>query len=438
MPDPFADRNNLRGAWWEFRTWRDDRAWKELTDRIHAYGQSKGRTILISANGLAKYVDLQVLGVWSRWAVDQGHIALGENLIPSWRADVERGQRLAGKPVPTVLFHDWGFGQPPFPFQAVAPAERRLWMRTRGAEIFAAGAFFAFPVLGPFGCDAERDGTLETITTLSAFYRQHRGLFIDADYLGCSAPSSTTPRLSLAVAARRNAQALVLHVINRNAGNGELLPQTNVMIRLPVAATLTRAWSVSPDFAGEHPVPCHANAGGLEVNLDRLEASTVVVLEMKTAPDVRALRDPVRAATVPRWERPARDEFPVRNGGWVDHTEDLNGFLQGRLHPHLRRAPPFVVDAATEGRLLVHVRSVATGGARLEYRVDGRVARSEDVPDRDGKNDDAAGEYDRTIEFPIPPGAHRLTLDNSGGDWALIDWYAFAGEFRDVPASTAR
>ncbi len=35
------------------------------------------------------------------------------------------------------------------------------------------------------------------------------------------------------------------------------------------------------------------------------------------------------------------------------------------------------------------------------------------------------------IEFAIPPGRHRLTLDNAGGDWACIGWYAFMGETLD-------
>ena len=57
--------------------------------------------------------------------------------------------------------------------------------------------------------------------------------------------------------------------------------------------------------------------------------------------------------------------------------------------------------------------------------------KSIDLPDRDGKNDSMAREYDQTFEFAIPPGRHRLTLDNVGGDWACIGWYAFTGETLD-------
>ena len=111
-----------------------------------------------------------------------------ENQLPYWRSLVESGRELAGKTVPVVLFHDWGFGETPFPWMAVSPADRELWMRTRGAEIYAAGGFFAFPVLGPFGCNAAQDGTLGCIATQAAFYQAQRSLYLKSRYLGCEVP----------------------------------------------------------------------------------------------------------------------------------------------------------------------------------------------------------------------------------------------------------
>jgi len=59
--------------------------------------------------------------------------------------------------------------------------------------------------------------------------------------------------------------------------------------------------------------------------------------------------------------------------------------------------------------------------------VDGALTQTVDLPDRDRKNDSTAREYDKTFEFAIPPGRHRVTLRNSGGDWAFVSWYAFTG-----------
>ena len=70
--NPHAAGNPLAADWHAFRDDRDDRAWKWLTDAIRAYAASRGRRVLINANGLARYVDLQVLGVWEKLANRKG------------------------------------------------------------------------------------------------------------------------------------------------------------------------------------------------------------------------------------------------------------------------------------------------------------------------------------------------------------------------------
>ncbi len=428
LENPHQPKNPLDPLWRSFRGWRDDRAWKSLTDRIHAYGKERGRTILISANGLAKYVGLQVLGVWGYWAANGGHIELRENQIASWRTQVERGQVLAGR-VPVVFFHDWGFGNPPFPFQAVPPAERIVWMRTRGPEIFAAGGRFAFPVLGPFGCDAKRDGTLDAIAKQAAFYRQHRDLFVNAEFLGCESPHSATPNLSLAVSSRRDTHDIVLHVINRNFAGGTLQAQTNVIVQLPLDRVPVKATVVSPDFAGEESSVCRIANEKLNVTFDKLDAYSIAILHFDGAVDLRGLRDPARTPTTGRWSRPTRNEFRVRPDGLIEDPDELNSFIQGKLHQEMRNPPTFLVNTTTAGRLQVHVRAVSSAGAKLEYQIDGVTKQTVDLPDLDHKNDEHAPEYDRTFTFAIPAGKHRLTVDNTGPDWASVSWFAFEGAF---------
>lgn len=406
-----------RALWQQFRRWRDDRAWKSLTDRIRVYAKEHNRTIVISGNGLVKYVDLQVLGVWGAWITHDGHIDLRGSQLPHWRSLVQHGRVLAGKRVPVVLFHDWGFGNPPFPWLAVPPADRKAWIRTRGAEIYAAGAFFAFPVLGPFGCDANKDGTLPFMTQQAVFYKNHRDIYLRADYVGAESLRSATPNLSLA--AWTNAHAVLLHVINRNPQ-----PQTNVTVELPLDHAPVSATVISPDFDGERPATYRLN-GGLGVTLDRLDAYSVVTLRYETLPTVSHLRDPARTPTTHRWERATLNEFRVLPDGLIEDADELSGFLQGTLHPHLRNPPTFLVNAAKPGTLAAHVRGVATLGARLEFRVDGATKQVVELPDRDGRNDALATEYDQTFHFPFPAGQHRLTLDNTGGDWAYMTWIAF-------------
>ncbi len=290
LDDP-AQNNPLMPLWRQFREWRDDRAWKGLVTHIHNYARERGRQVLISANGLVKYADLQVLGVWNKWTTQNGHIDLSENQLAYWHSLVEKGRTLAGKRVPVVLFHDWGMGNPPFPWLAVPPPERETWIRTRGAEIYAAGAFFAFPVIGPFGCDSGKDGTISLMARQAEFHRAHRHLYIDAEYLGCATPQSETPNLSLSAWYLEDTRSVILHVINRNVVNGVLEAKKAVKITLPLDRLPSKAQVVSPDWAGERRVPCRLNAGRLEVSVGDVEGYTVAILQYGKDVDLSKLRD---------------------------------------------------------------------------------------------------------------------------------------------------
>ena len=422
---PLSSANQLVNDWHAFRHWRDDKAWKQLTDRIRAYAASKGRRVLLSANGLARYVDLQVLGVWGEWRTEDGRVDLAESQIQTWGATVAAGWARAGRRVPVVLFHDWGFGG--FPWLKISPADRCLWMRVRGAEIYAAGGFFAFPVLGPWSQDARRDGTLREIQRQTRFYQRHRRLYLGARVLGFEPLPTSAPHLSLALWRRDDPPALLLHVINRQAADGQPTRRTDIAVTLPSAARPKAVRIVSPDWPGEKPGDTRTDGKTLTVTIPQLEAYAVAILDYDALPDLSL--GGRRIVPTRRWERPDRNEFVVDAQGMVADTWALNGFLQGTLHTHLRNPPTFLVHLPKGGALHVHIRSVATLGARLQCLIDGKPAKSVDLPDRDGKNDSSTpAEYGATFAFRIPPGRHRVTLHNIGGDWATAGWYAFTGE----------
>ncbi len=430
--DPNRARNPLSPLWASFRAWRDDRAWKTLTDRIRAYAAERGRSVWISGNGLVRYADLQVLGVWNHWQVRDGRIDLTESQLPVWRGLVRRGHDLAGKPVPVVLFHDWGFGDPPFPYLAVPPAQRELWMRTRGAEIYAAGAFFAFPVLGPYGCDAGKDGTLATIAKQTVFYQRHRDLFLRGRYVGTKGIASDRPLLSLAAWKTESPKGVALHVINRDTGADGLHLRHAVRITTPLSQLPERATAISPDWDDQTPVACTLDANSLIVTLARLEASAIILLQYPGDVDISRIREVVRVSPATSWARAEQADFIVRTDGSVEHGESLNGFLQGILHTQLRNPPTFRVNARGPATLRVRIQAVANTGAQLNYLIDGKQAQTIELPDLDKKNDPGAPEYARVLTLPIPAGPHRLTLDNHGPDWLTLSWLEFEGSFLPV------
>ncbi|MCX6898490.1 MAG: hypothetical protein NT105_07300 [Verrucomicrobia bacterium] len=410
--------------WHAFRRDRDDRAWKWLTDAIRSYAASKGRCVLISGNGLARYVDLQVLGVWGLWRVKDGAVDLSENQIIDWASTVAAGRALAGKRVPVVFFHDWGFNG--FPWMEVPPPNRELWIRVRGAEIYAAGAFFAFPVHGPMGNDALRDGTIHEVARQTAFYQRNKALYLDARLLGFEPIETNAPLLSTALWRRDGPPALLLHVINRQAKDTKPVRRANVEITLPTANAPKAVRIVSPDWDGEQQGETRIKNGRVVVTLPSLDAYAVAILDYDALPEVKIAS--LRTVPTAQWGRPERSEFVVERDGTVRDAWALPAFLQGNLHAALREPPTFLVNMPRGGKLNVHVRAVATLGAKLECLMDGTLTQTVDFPDLDGKNDSSAREYDKTFEFAVPPGRHRVMLRNNGGDWAYVAWYAFAGE----------
>jgi len=424
---PHAPQNPLAGEWAAFRRERDDRAWKSMADSIRAYAASRGRRVFLSGNGLARYVDLQVLGVWGLWRAQGGAIDLAESQLDDWSATVRSGWATAGRQVPVVFFHDWGMNG--FPWMRVSPAQRELWMRTRGAEVYAAGGFFALPIHGPYGNDAARDGTIREVARQTAFYQQHRDLYVGGRVLGFEPLQTAEPLLSLALWAREKPPALMLHVINRRADGDKPARRANITVRIPTAAAPKAVRIVSPDWPGEKRGEARMDGGTLAVTIPELEAYAVAVLDYDALPAVR-LAAP-RIVPQGQWIRPARSEFAVAKDGTVSDAWALEAFLQGRLHEDLANPPTFLINMPDGGSLRMHVRAVATLGAKIECLIDGAPAKTVDLPDLDGKNDSAAREYDRTHEFPIPPGRHRVTIRNTGGDWACIAWYDFLGRLED-------
>ncbi|MBI1840846.1 MAG: cellulase family glycosylhydrolase [Verrucomicrobia bacterium] len=102
-------------------------------------------------------------------------------------------------------------------------------------------------------------------------------------------------------------------------------------------------------------------------------------------------------------------------------ASSLNGFVHGTGHPELKT--PFKLSAWLDAgaRITAHVNSVSIG-ARLAFYVDGVSVLSTNLPDKDGKFDAFANEYNVDISAPLSAGKHLLEIRNTGGDWFFLDW----------------
>ncbi len=419
--DPYAQDNPLRGEWSgsadSFYEWRADWAWKYLCDHIRAHAAQVGREVSINANGLNKYVDFQVAGFWIEWAGERRRVTTSASYLKKYRSTVLQGCELAGKQVPVVFFHDWGFDG--FPFSELTSADRIKWFKVYAPEVYAAGGFFCWPV------NIAHAEDLAVIKRYTAWYQAHRAWFHGGEWLTTRRLMASASKLSLALWELPTLNRRVLHLINHN-GDRELAPLEQVELRIPSGARPARVVWASPEIGPDRPLEFTFADSRVTVRVPRLEGYAALALEYDRLP--AGDMDLVGGAEVEipvagGWRRPLVNHFVVGANGKINGPGELLYTVQGDLHPDLRNNPTFVVDYPGDGQFTVHVNSVAALGAVIEIYVDGKLALRQELPDLDRANDGNAHEYDQDFSVPVPGGKHEIRVDNTGGDWFSVDYY---------------
>ena len=397
--------------------YRHDRAWKHVYDKIHEYAAKKGREISVDANGLNHHVDFQVAGFGKDWVGPKEEVQTTASFVRKYRATVERGNELAGRPVPTTFFHDWGFGG--FPFKELKEEEQVKWIRVYAPEVYAAGGYYVFPV------QLAGDWLLSVIKAHAEFYQAHKQWFHGGEWLGtrnvvCSVKGLTTVTWQFPARKQR-----VVHIINHNYANRQIAPQRDVEVRVPSSKRPISVTCASPGFREDKPVPFDWGDGQAKVRLDQIDAYVCLALTYEELPSDYFGKDVATVNTTGFWAQPKVSEFTLGPDGKINEPGQLCYIVQGNLHPDLRNNPTFIVDYPRDGQFTVHVNSVASVGAKLLIYLDDKLASEVDLPDTDKQNNSNAGEYDQDLTIPVPAGHHKIRVDNTGGDWFSVDFYEF-------------
>lgn len=435
---------------------RNNRVWRYWVTHLRAYAAHLHRRVWIAANGLNRWVDYQMGGCSGNFPLSpDGQLSCTGSNLAHWRAAYERSQELMdGKNVPIMVFHDWGVGMP---WMNLTPAERVAWLDAYAPEVFASGLFFAYPVHGPYNCDASTNGTLSTIQKQSRFVESVAPLLHQVVWQDPNA-ARYTGKAEITLEGQPQNRRLVIHLINRDYEGLTPLMQTDQRLRVALAVrpesvfihnadtgTVTRAaWS----YDAYQRLPDRLTYGVFSVIIPSLKTWDIVEVIL---PRWVAIPAPTEI-TIPCaqvWARPAQSVFPItvtryqpllgvnRWPAWLwprgfvptrfQQLFGLNGIIQGRLHPELRNNPTFIVRFRRPGRFEVHVNSVAIMGASLIIRVDDKQMLATPISDRDGKNDRNAEDINKTYSIPVTKGLHYISIDNNGADWLTVDWYRFIG-----------
>jgi hypothetical protein len=115
------------------------------------------------------------------------------------------------------------------------------------------------------------------------------------------------------------------------------------------------------------------------------------------------------------WASALRTDFTVNPSGRVEGLGQMPSFLQGQSHREMFPKATFRVNYRQPGRFAVALSQISRGGAHVAISVDGRRVAEKEFP---------ASERDRptreTVEGEVPEGSHVVTVENTGGDWAVV------------------
>ncbi|HEX8235875.1 MAG TPA: DUF5060 domain-containing protein [Abditibacteriaceae bacterium] len=119
------------------------------------------------------------------------------------------------------------------------------------------------------------------------------------------------------------------------------------------------------------------------------------------------------------WGQVRQSDFVVESGGPPNGIGSLSRFLQGNANRALSPNPwIFHVRYPQAGQFILDIAQISTGGAHVTVRVDGGPVLERDFP-ATGQQYRPQGDTGR-IAVDVPAGAHTITLNNSGGDWADV------------------
>ena len=142
---------------------------------------------------------------------------------------------------------------------------------------------------------------------------------------------------------------------------------------------------------------------------------------------------------VPRGQfgRPCPPEVIVHEDKPAEYA-DIAQSLHGKRRRSLGKPQTLIVDFPRDGELVVHVAAVCLG-AELSIHLDGRLARTVDLPAKIegdkrsrlwafGKNLWRC-DYDQDFSVPVPKGKHRIVLENSKdtGSWIQVAYLVLKG-----------
>ncbi len=423
--NPWDANNPLSEEWSLFLTESRSRILQEYVGKIRKYSESIGKKVLISTNGINNFVDFQIFGLdRSYLMLDQyGHVNASASQLSRWRAVVLQSNVILGKEVPVVFFHDWGQD---FPWAQISNADKKLWLEKYAMEIFAAGGFFAFPVLSPWNHDEENDSIIQVIRKLLTFINTNSTVYaLKYPRVMLESDEIEYPEgISITCFFQQSFNRLLIHLVNNEFDRRYhiISAQKNFEIKINKPIKPKKIYLLSPQLERQIDINFEKYQDRVCMKIPHLETYAVIVIELSEVPLWEADHT-IYILTKYQWARPVKTVFKLSDQSVILNNLP-NAFIHGKYNRKLSRDLIFDLEFSKSSIFSFFIRSVAVLSAYLEVYLDDKIVLKKELKDRDGKNDCTSLEYGKLINVKIPAGRHILMIRNRGEDWFTIDFFS--------------
>ena len=333
--------------------------WQGIVDATRRCGREAGRDLLVSANGLAPFVDVQDFALlFARPGTLQSGLDGSISILDRWHSYLVDSRERYGLNIPVMGHHDWHDAKTNPDIYDLPVREQNMFLRLYSAEAYAAGGFYCFSEGGGGGIYAPDSATHPTQEQLAGFYQQYASFYARCFPKGSfsGTVATNTPHLAVKAWYQPGLRRVLVHLINHNwdATKRDIVPQSSISVTVQggTLGSRLRAWIVSPDFADAKPLPVTVADGCVKATVPSLQYYDVLVLEPQPAAAAfgalagtvtESHGRPVAGATVSLWgtdlrattDQQGRYRFPRVSAegpaaGFYEINAEAPGYWPGR------------------------------------------------------------------------------------------------------------
>ncbi len=269
--------------------------WKQMVVEIRKYARDKyHKEIIVTANGLFPYVDLNEFGLWNHNhdgeggteadympQTGDGHLDGTKSLKKTFKSLYQRNLAVAGR-VPLVVFLDWPTAFLNSYYKLPLSEKEDFW-QIYAPEAYACGLFYAFHLRVCYDLEpsAAKSGVIGFMARYSQFYKDNRDLYLyketaDTDIKATVSAENVEYNLTDQDSRKR----FLLHLINHNYDK-RILPKSDFTVTLGIEAVPQSVELVSPDIQGKQKVEFSYSNNRLVLKVKALKYYDVLLINWK-------------------------------------------------------------------------------------------------------------------------------------------------------------